>query len=240
MKSRQWQVIFSSLPRTSLVVKHALLSEVDPHSQVSWPSSGTDTHNWDQETHWDEVDIEMLHSTLKFSPDSFPCDLSIICRKPCQEVSAHLPRFKITPTLCRFLNDAKNISGICWPNLLRRQQRGNLQEKPQAQFLMVLHDLPMSNSSSILTIDRPWRSELHAVWFSYLVWGISLTIKNGRNRPCSHEGPCNAQSSCPCFENRAHCESACRCDKKCESHTVRQTIWCKNSFNTRHTKASWL
>ncbi|KAH0587994.1 hypothetical protein H2248_006737 [Termitomyces sp. 'cryptogamus'] len=35
------------------------------------------------------------------------------------------------------------------------------------------------------------------------------------NPPCSHSGPCDASSGCPCFKNNAHCERSCRCDRKC-------------------------
>ncbi|KAF9521962.1 hypothetical protein CPB83DRAFT_152007 [Crepidotus variabilis] len=37
-------------------------------------------------TAWDSNDIELLHCILKFSPDILPCDLAMICRKPCREV----------------------------------------------------------------------------------------------------------------------------------------------------------
>ena len=36
-----------------------------------------------------------------------------------------------------------------------------------------------------------------------------------RKLPCSHTGPCDARSNCSCFTNYAHCESGCRCDRKC-------------------------
>lgn len=28
----------------------------------------------------------MLHTTLKYTPDTLPCDLAVIVRKPCKEV----------------------------------------------------------------------------------------------------------------------------------------------------------
>jgi histone-lysine N-methyltransferase EZH2 len=38
-----------------------------------------------------------------------------------------------------------------------------------------------------------------------------------RGRPCLHDGPCDASArpECACFNNRAHCESGCRCGRKC-------------------------
>lgn len=38
-------------------------------------------------TSWTKEDHEVLDLTLRYAPDTTPCDLSIICRKPCREVS---------------------------------------------------------------------------------------------------------------------------------------------------------
>ncbi|KAJ6562723.1 hypothetical protein DFH09DRAFT_1478716 [Mycena vulgaris] len=34
-------------------------------------------------------------------------------------------------------------------------------------------------------------------------------------KPCRHDGPCDATAQCACFLNKAHCESSCRCSRKC-------------------------
>ncbi|KAJ7200847.1 hypothetical protein GGX14DRAFT_524739 [Mycena pura] len=34
-------------------------------------------------------------------------------------------------------------------------------------------------------------------------------------KPCRHEGPCDGTTKCACFLNKAHCESSCRCSRKC-------------------------
>ncbi|KAJ7747839.1 hypothetical protein B0H16DRAFT_1850398, partial [Mycena metata] len=36
-----------------------------------------------------------------------------------------------------------------------------------------------------------------------------------RGEPCRHEGPCSAATECACYLNKAHCESGCRCSRKC-------------------------
>ncbi|KAG2003684.1 hypothetical protein CC2G_004271 [Coprinopsis cinerea AmutBmut pab1-1] len=36
---------------------------------------------------WTDNDVEMLEVVLEQSPDALPCDLAVICRKPCYEVS---------------------------------------------------------------------------------------------------------------------------------------------------------
>lgn len=39
--------------------------------------------------HWEtEADIETLVSLLKILPDLLPCELAILCRKPCREVKS--------------------------------------------------------------------------------------------------------------------------------------------------------
>ncbi len=35
---------------------------------------------------WTPTDIETLHVTLDYAPDTLPCDLAVIVRKPCREV----------------------------------------------------------------------------------------------------------------------------------------------------------
>ncbi|PPQ88311.1 hypothetical protein CVT25_012371 [Psilocybe cyanescens] len=37
-------------------------------------------------TSWTKEDHEVLDLTLRYAPDTTPCDLSIICRKPCREI----------------------------------------------------------------------------------------------------------------------------------------------------------
>ncbi|KIM35852.1 hypothetical protein M413DRAFT_449582 [Hebeloma cylindrosporum] len=33
--------------------------------------------------------------------------------------------------------------------------------------------------------------------------------------PCKHDGPCDAESNCECFQNKAHCHIRCSCNSKC-------------------------
>ncbi|KAJ7159514.1 hypothetical protein C8R46DRAFT_1194840 [Mycena filopes] len=41
------------------------------------------------------------------------------------------------------------------------------------------------------------------------------TSKFTPGKPCTHEGPCSAVTQCVCYLNKAHCESGCRCSRKC-------------------------
>ncbi|KAF8162122.1 hypothetical protein BJ912DRAFT_915191 [Pholiota molesta] len=46
------------------------------------PMSNVDTIR----TVWTAEDTELLYVTLDYAPDTLPCDLAVICRKPCREV----------------------------------------------------------------------------------------------------------------------------------------------------------
>ncbi|KDR76569.1 hypothetical protein GALMADRAFT_246966 [Galerina marginata CBS 339.88] len=37
-------------------------------------------------TYWTTKETEILSAALRYAPDSLPCDLSILCRKPCREI----------------------------------------------------------------------------------------------------------------------------------------------------------
>ncbi|KAF9474449.1 SET domain-containing protein [Pholiota conissans] len=54
------------------------------------PMSNSDTFS----TTWTLEDIELLSVTLDYAPDSLPCDLAVICRKPCREVYRHQKSYK--------------------------------------------------------------------------------------------------------------------------------------------------
>lgn len=51
-------------------------------------------------------------------------------------------------------------------------------------------------------------------------------------KPCSHSGPCDAQSSCKCYKHNAHCTHNCRCDHKC----LRQWKGCRCIAKTGQAK----
>lgn len=115
-------------------------------------------------TFWTENDMELCNTVLSFSPDVSPCDLAVICRKPCHEVF--------------------------------RQRRRVF---PDSE---ILHPSDKSNKRRANRItDQPYR-DFDAADFTPKL-------------PCSHAGPCDARSNCSCFFNYAHCESSCRCDRKC-------------------------
>ncbi|KAF8877840.1 hypothetical protein CPB84DRAFT_1714738 [Gymnopilus junonius] len=45
-------------------------------------------------THWSESDKQLLSVTLRYAPDTLPCDLSVICRKPCREIYRYQIKYK--------------------------------------------------------------------------------------------------------------------------------------------------
>ncbi|KAF8803025.1 SET domain-containing protein [Phlegmacium glaucopus] len=104
---------------------------------------------------WTQKDIETLFAILEYSPDTLPCDLAIICRKPCREVYRHRTLYRGPPQS----EKGKQVSHCSFEESVR--------------------------------VFVP-------------------------NRPCKHDGPCDSRSNCPCFVNKAHCRSTCRCVKTCQ------------------------
>lgn len=39
---------------------------------------------------WDESELRALEGILNITPDLLPCDLAVLCRKPCREASRAL------------------------------------------------------------------------------------------------------------------------------------------------------
>ena len=39
-----------------------------------------------EETPWEDWDWEEFRTTLEIAPDALPCQLAVLCRKPCREV----------------------------------------------------------------------------------------------------------------------------------------------------------
>ncbi|KAF8952910.1 hypothetical protein BDZ97DRAFT_1680444 [Flammula alnicola] len=51
--------------------------------------------------HWDKADSSLFKSVMKLAPDTSPCDLAVICRKPCVEVliSTYISLYPTTVTI---------------------------------------------------------------------------------------------------------------------------------------------
>ena len=45
----------------------------------------------DEETPWENWDWEEFRTILEIAPDALPCQLAVLCRKPCREVRYYLP-----------------------------------------------------------------------------------------------------------------------------------------------------
>ncbi|KAG2009911.1 Setd1a protein [Coprinopsis cinerea AmutBmut pab1-1] len=54
---------------------------------------------------WTQTEIALLSDILKLSPDSSPCDLAVICRKPCMEVLATRCRIHPDPDVLDYQVD---------------------------------------------------------------------------------------------------------------------------------------
>ncbi|KIK70705.1 hypothetical protein GYMLUDRAFT_89715 [Collybiopsis luxurians FD-317 M1] len=113
-----------------------------------------------QETEWTPNEIDIFNILLAYAPDASPCDLAVICKKPCFEV--YKRRMRLLPNQ-------------------------DIRSKPPERRLPALKSTMFND----LNCD-----DFHP------------------NPPCRHEGPCDADADCACFQNKAHCERSCRCDLK--------------------------
>ncbi|KAI0062809.1 SET domain-containing protein [Artomyces pyxidatus] len=101
---------------------------------------------------WSESDVSGLRGLLKLEPDALPCDLAVMLRKPCREVSIR----RLRP---------RDLLAVSF--LLHRSH--------ETQYPRV-----------------------------------SLSLE-----PCTHLGPCRAESECMCSAQNAHCERNCHCALDC-------------------------
>ena len=44
-------------------------------------------HSRRETTYWDDAHVQILETILHIVPDLYPCEVAILCRKPCHEVS---------------------------------------------------------------------------------------------------------------------------------------------------------
>lgn len=52
-----------------------------------------------EEIPWEEWDWEEFKTILEIAPDTLPCQLAVLCRKPCREVRLyHAQRVVLTKT----------------------------------------------------------------------------------------------------------------------------------------------
>ncbi|KAF8156580.1 hypothetical protein B0H34DRAFT_658746 [Crassisporium funariophilum] len=58
----------------------------NPCDQNCYKTANFEMLNVHENSHWNENDISDCSSIIRLSPDTAPCDLAIICRKPCVEV----------------------------------------------------------------------------------------------------------------------------------------------------------
>ncbi|KAJ7282490.1 SET domain-containing protein, partial [Mycena rebaudengoi] len=114
---------------------------------------------------WSAEDTQILRVVLHASPDTLPCDLAIICRKPCYE-ALHFRRSFMPHAEIKKKAKAKSSNKL---------RLGNVRS-------LKFDDFDMSRFTP---------------------------------GPCRHEGPCDAETQCPCFLNHSHCESGCRCSRAC-------------------------
>ena len=94
-------------------------------------------------TIWTTQDVDFLFSLLNYTPDISPCDLAIICRKPCREVSSFL-----IFNGCRDSNNSFRLTAnvhIIGPPLNSQRKESLLLLLPHQEFMVsrFIYSLPI-------------------------------------------------------------------------------------------------
>lgn len=111
---------------------------------------------------WSNNEIESFQVIFEIASSLSPCNLSVLCLKPCSEVYYY-----------------KNLLNPGDPAGTRVNVRNSKCKQSAIEFC--------DDDCNEFT----------------------------PNEPCRHSGPCDATSSCPCFQNGAHCQRNCHCPSKC-------------------------
>ncbi|KAL4065492.1 hypothetical protein V8B97DRAFT_1875329 [Scleroderma yunnanense] len=132
---------------------------------------------------------DILHTILGISPDLFPCQLAVICFKPCKELFVermHLfPDNTISP-LNREPSTGASTDGDSEGGAQRKGAQHKKKKKRRAGEAFT------SDSGS---------------FFCFIV-------HSSRLEPCAHPGECRT-SKCQCYARQLHCQPACRCGISC-------------------------
>ncbi|KAJ2917884.1 hypothetical protein MD484_g2499, partial [Candolleomyces efflorescens] len=86
-----WDAVPPPIPPPLSNLSPAVLDSAagDPCGKDCFLAAATSLRDINTVSPWTEDDKELLNSVLTHSPDALPCDLAVICRKPCFEVAKH-------------------------------------------------------------------------------------------------------------------------------------------------------
>ncbi|KAJ3548227.1 hypothetical protein NMY22_g1340 [Coprinellus aureogranulatus] len=103
---------------------------------------------------WSSADKELLHTVLGYSQDALPCDLAVICRKPCFEVARYRTEYLNTS---RPANERAAKRRHAKKTTRNFKEDNNASEfKPnRAAILALATQLPTVNASKTMLIAHP-------------------------------------------------------------------------------------
>ncbi|KXN84364.1 Histone-lysine N-methyltransferase EZH1 [Leucoagaricus sp. SymC.cos] len=173
--------------------------------------------------YWSAEDIDILHITLAYSPDTLPCDLSTIVRKPCNEVRVAARRHEWLAS-----HPIASNTGSKQPTAMKKMTGANRLEF--ADFDSdnftpnppCTHPGPCTSSNPLCTCAH---NNAHCI--GACDCSPKTCVRKWRGCSCNTKGSRTCGTDrCPCF--RAHRE----CDPvlcvKCESRDPTTDI-CKNA-----------
>lgn len=166
-----------------------------------------------------------MESLFKLMPDTSPCDMAIICRKPCFEVLPPLsrvlfPRYLIIIIII-ILNQIyihRKLESIFSDEKILENQQPPIKhaKKKISKFLKSCIAIYIFGFN--LKISR----RRHRQIFMVRVHIGSTTTRKAlqsfffRTVTCHHLGPCNQYTNCICYNTPQGCQRMCSCAKNCK------------------------
>lgn len=126
-----------------------------------------------------------LQTILSIAPDLFPCQLAVICFKPCKEV--FVERIHLFPDNTIFPLDRESSTGVSTDgdSESSAQKKGAQHKKKKRSKKAAL---------TFVSVDGHLRQSVLA--------------------PCAHPGECTT-TKCQCYSSKFHCQPSCRCGVTC-------------------------
>ena len=158
-------------------------------------------------------------------PDTSPCDMAIICRKPCFEVY-HVSRVLFPKHFLIFLFFSNQIyihRKIIFSDeeILENQQPPRKSAKMNFSkfkiFCIVIYisQFRCENFQTKTKISTHLYGKSGTYWKYHDVLTIPFFCPF-RTLTCHHKGPCNQYTNCDCYNKQQRCQRMCSCSKDCK------------------------
>ena len=169
-----------------------------------------------------------MESLFKLMPDTSPCDMAIICRKPCFEVLPPLSRVLFPKHLIVIIIIVSNQIYIhrevifSDEEILKTpsQQPEPLRMSAKIKFSKFLKSCIVIYISRFIVKTSRRRHLLicmvRAVHIENIMTALQSFFFSFRAVTCHHKGPCNQLTGCNCYNMKQRCQRMCSCSKDCK------------------------